>query len=471
MPARNLFVLLGCLLAGVAVWFARARDLPGNRFNEVLSIIGRSALEPASPRVLFEAAVAGAVDELDEHSTFIPPAEQASFEALIDQQFGGVGLELAQDDSTGDLVVVSPVVSGPAWQAGVVAGDRIIAIDGAPTRGLQLADIVGRLRGPIGTPVTLRVAAARPTPLSTPLSTPVPASGQESPDAGRDVRLMRALVTTETVLGDRRGTDGVWNFRLEHEPDIALVRITGFGERTVEEFDAALAAIATPPPRGIVIDLRGNPGGLVSAAVGVCDRFLESGVIVSTRGRSGAAGDSPLDVREATAGDAFPDVPVAVLIDGLTASAAEIVAACLQDHGRATVVGSRTFGKGTVQSLVPLGGGDGLLKLTTSEYLRPRGAGLNRRMSDGDAAEWGVTPDRGCEISPTAASLERLRRWRRQRDAVGAPDRSTAAVTAAVDEALTLAVAAVRRGSPARAEFGRQEEAARDADDALPAGE
>ena len=172
-----------------------------------------------------------------------------------------------------------------------------------------------------------------------------------------------------------------------------------------------------------------------------------------------------------TAGAAFPDVPVAVLIDGLTASAAEIVAACLQDHGRATVVGSRTFGKGTVQALVPLGGGDGLLKLTTSEYLRPRGAGLNRRMSDDDAAAWGVAPDRGYEISPTAASLERLRRWRRQRDAVAVPGRSAPAVTAAVDEALALALDAIGRGSAARAEFRRQEEAARDADDARAAGE
>ena len=468
MPARNLFVLIGCLLAGVAAWLARSRDLPGDRFNEAVSIITSSALEPVSARQLFESAIDGAISELDEHSAYIRQDEQEGFEALIDQQFGGVGLELAHDETTGDLCVVSPVPSGPAWQAGVVAGDRILAIDGLPTRGLALGDVVTRLRGQIGTPVLLRVAAARPTPVPT----TVPTSGEDPSDAGRDVRLTRALVTTETVLGDRRGTDGAWSFRLADAADIALVRINGFGERTVEEFEAALAAIASPPPRGIVLDLRGNPGGLVSAAVGVCDRLLESGVIVSTRGRAGAAGDPPLEVREATAGAAFPDVPVAVIIDGLTASAAEIVAACLQDHGRATVVGSRTFGKGTVQSLVPLGGGDGLLKLTTSEYLRPRGAGLNRRMSDDDDAQWGVAPDRGYEISPTAASLERLRRWRRQRDAVAAPGRDTGTESSrSVDEALSLAIDAVHRGSAARAELGRQKEAARDADDALSAGE
>ena len=443
MPARNLFVLIGCLLAGVAVWLARSRDLPGNRFNEAISIITRSALEPVSTRRLFESALDGAISELDEHSAYIRRDEQEGFEALIEQQFGGVGLELTHDETTGEVFVVSPVSSGPAWQAGVVSGERILAIDGVPTRGLGLADVVGRLRGPIGTTVMLRVAAARPTPVPT----PVPTSGDEPSDAGRDVRLTRALVTTETVLGDRRGADGGWSFRLEDEPDIAFVRITGFGDRTVEEFDAALAAIASPPPRGIVLDLRGNPGGLVSAAVGVCDRLLESGVIVSTRGRAGADGDQPLEVREATAGVAFPDVPMAVLIDGLTASAAEIVAACLQDHGRATVVGSRTFGKGTVQSLVPLGGGDGLLKLTTSEYLRPSGASLNRRISDGDAAEWGVAPDRGYEISPTAANLERLRRWRRQRDVIAAPGRGTGNEAGrGVDEALSLALDALRRG-------------------------
>lgn len=467
MPLPNLFILIGCLLAGVVVWAARHRDLPGSRFNEVLSIIARSALEPVATRQLFEAAVEGAVAQLDEHSAYIPRAEQDGFESLLDQQFGGVGLELVLDEATGELAVSSPVVSGPAWQAGIVAGERILAIDAVTTRGMQLAQAVALLRGPIGTPVTLQVAAARPTR--------DPASQSEA-DALRDVRLERALVTTQTVLGDRRRPDGSWSFRLDDEPTVALLRITCFGERTAEELDGALASLAADPPlRGIVLDLRGNPGGLLSAAVAVCDRFLESGVIVATRGRHTGSGEPPLESREATPGAVFTGVPLAVLIDGLTASAAEIVAACLQDHGRAVIVGSRTFGKGTVQSVVPLGAGDGLLKLTTAEYVRPRGAGIDRGADDRDDAMWGVIPDRGAEVAPPAASLERLRRWRRQRDAVAAPgQRGTDAAgmgSRAVDEVLAVGLDALGRASAAAAEFGGEEKAAGNADDAAAAGE
>ena len=468
MPHRNLFVLIACLLAGVAAWAARHRDLPGSRFNEVLSIIARSALEPVAARQLFEAAVAGAVGQLDEHSAYIPRGEQDGFEALLDQQFGGVGLELVQDEAPGELVVSSPVVSGPAWQAGIVAGDRIIAIDGEPIHGVPLAQVVGLLRGPIGTPVMLRIAATR--------STSDPTVLPEADTATRDVRLERALVTTETVLGDRRRSDGTWSFRIADEPAVALLRITSFGERTAAELDAALASLATEPPlSGIVLDLRGNPGGLLSAAVAVCDRFLDGGVIVATRGRRVGTEEPPLEPREATAGAMCVGVPMAVLIDGLTASAAEIVAACLQDHGRATIVGSRTFGKGTVQSIVPLGAGDGLLKLTTAEYVRPRGAAINRRPDDRDDATWGVVPDRNAEIAPPAASLERLRRWRRQRDAVDVPGRPPSDVAGmasrAIDEVLAVALDSLARASAAPTQFGSQEKTARDADDAAAAGE
>jgi carboxyl-terminal processing protease len=160
--------------------------------------------------------------------------------------------------------------------------------------------------------------------------------------------------------------------------------------------------------------------------VEVCDIFLDDGVIVSTKGRgvpdAGAAGDdaAALDVRRATRGAALLDLPMAVLVDGLTASAAEVVAACLQDHGRAIVVGSRSFGKGTVQSIMPLSDGSGLVKLTTSEYLRPSRVNIHRRNDEESGLTWGVSPDRGCEITPTGRQIEAFQAWRQMRDVVPA---------------------------------------------------
>lgn len=468
MPARNLVLLLAVTVASVAAWMSRDRDRRGQRVNEVLAIIDAAYIEPVDGDALVNAAVDGAVATLDENSAFLRGDGQRDLEASLDQRFGGVGLELAIDDRSGELTVAMPLPGGPAWQAGIAAGDRITAIDGESTAGLPLRDAVARLRGDPGRPVVLTVVAA----------------GMGAVAAGdpRDVRLVREVVEIESVQGDRRRADGSWNWWLEDEPGVALLRVTGFGERTADELDAALAQVAAghvepgrapTPLRGVVIDLRGNPGGLVTAAVDVCDRFLDEGVIVSTRGRAAAApGDTVLDVRPATPGSTVTGVPIAVLVDGLTASAAEIVAACLQDHDRATVVGARTFGKGTVQSILPLGGG-GLLKLTTAEYLRPSGATINRRPDDAADAAWGVTPDEGFAIAPTGESLERLARWRRLRDRLPTVPLPGGAASAprAVDEVLARALDAFPRPSPAgEPEFRDEEEAARDAHEAAPAG-
>jgi len=212
----------------------------------------------------------------------------------------------------------------------------------------------------------------------------------------------------------------------------------------------------------------------VTAAVEVCDRFLDDGVIVTTRGRrvlNGTAADDALrDVRRATPGAVADGVPIAVLVDGLTASAAEIVAACLQDHGRATVVGGRTYGKGTVQSILPLSGG-GILKLTTSEYLRPSGATINRRPDDADDATWGVVPDEGFVVVPGSDRLARLATWRRMRDALpSATPASGGDRPRVVDAVLARGLGAIGGESAVDAEFGGEKEAARDADDPVPAG-
>jgi carboxyl-terminal processing protease len=421
MPKRNVVILVATVVACIVAWAARERGGHGDRFGEVIAAIDRLYIEEVDAEKLFSAAVESAVSRLDEHSAYLRGADRTDLEAALDQRFGGVGLELSLDPTVRQPIVVSPVFPGPAWRAGIGVGDRIVAIDGQPTAGRPLREAVERLRGPAGQPVRLAVVSPL---LGSPTADPtVPAAPLDS----RELTLVRQTLDVESVQGDRRSPDGRWLWMLEGEPGVAYVRIERFGERTGEEFALALEQIAAESEtRAIILDLRGCPGGLLRSAVAVCDTLLTEGVIVVTRSQRTGHADpaAQLDVRRATAGEAVPGLPVTVLVDGLTASAAEIVAACLQDAGRARIVGSRTFGKGTVQSLIPLSDGRGLLKLTTCEYLRPSREPIHRRPAAGDDAPWGVRPDPGCEVTPTAEAVERLRDWRRNRNIVpplGAP--------------------------------------------------
>ncbi len=451
MPKRNLFVMLLLVAVAVTAWFARDRTVRGRRLGEVIATIERSYLEPLGQDDLFAAAVDGIFSRLDEHSAFVAGERRQELERLLDQEFGGVGLELAESTEPREIAVLSPLVGSPAWHAGIAAGDRIGAIDGVSTRRLSVDEASRRLRGRPGTTVVVTIVPA--------------AARGEDPATTRDVSLVREIVRIESVLGDRRRPDGAWEWLAEGEsPGCFLVRVTSFGERTAAEMRRALDAIDSQLADGaeadaILLDLRGNGGGLLSAAVEVCDLFLDDGVIVSTRGRrdeADRADDTVRDVRRATPGAAVPRLKMAVLVDGLTASAAEVVAACLQDHGRAVVVGSRTFGKGTVQSILPLSDGSGLVKLTTSEYLRPSRVPIHRRADDGSRESWGVIPDPGCELTPTRRQLETLETWRRRRDAVPAKGRtadedragSQASLPRRVDPVLAKAVDALRSARP-----------------------
>jgi carboxyl-terminal processing protease len=471
VPKRNVILLVVVCLVSLAAFAAREQSAAGRRFGEVLALVESSYLDRVDGDALFETAVDAAIGRLDEHSAYLRGDGRRDLEASIDQRFGGVGLELSIDEAAGVPVVVSPVVDSPAWRSGVRAGDLVEAIDGEPTRGHALKAVVGRLRGRVGEKVVLRLAS--PADRAAATLDPGAADGTL---VRRDAVLVREEIRTESVLGDRRRADGSWDWMLEGVPGVALVRITAFGERTADELAAAADAIeAAGGVRGVVLDLRGNPGGLLSAAVEVCDTLLDEGVIVHTRSRRDAAtpAEAALDTRRATAGARFAGVPMAVLVDGLTASAAEIVAACLQDAGRATVVGSRTYGKGTVQSILPLADDRGLLKLTTSEYLRPSRATIHRRRGDGDDDAWGVSPDAGREVAVTAESRGRLQAWRRSRDAVGGGAASAAVrplpagLPAEIDPVLARALgvlgdAAARAAEP---DLGGEKEAPRDDDE------
>ncbi len=414
MPKRNLLILFVALVAGLLSWMARDHAGHGRRFAEVLTAIEQRYVKPVDRDALFTAAMNGVFATLDEHSGFLAGAEQDELNAVLDQEFGGVGLQLALAD--GRIVVQAPIPQSPAWRAGIAGGDVIEAVDGRPTEGLSLDEVVADLRGTPGTIVVVCVA----TPRSDAVPTLDPGAAAVPP-ARRSVALTRERVAMESVRGDRRLPDGSWNWWLEGEKGVALIRILHFGERTADEVRAALEAVsarcAADGVQGVVIDLRGNSGGLLDAAVDVCDLLISEGVIVSTR-----AADGGLVPREATAGRLLPDVPMVVLVDGLTASAAEIVAACLQDSGRATIVGSRSYGKGTVQSLLPLSDGSATLKLTTAEYLRPSMNPIHRDADDDIAATWGVRPLPEHEITPPRQQSEGAAAWRQARDAEVFPD-------------------------------------------------
>lgn len=431
MPKRNLVILGLAVLAALVAWAARRSGEHARLYGEVTGHLRRSYLDPVEDAALFDAAMQGMFERLDGQTGLVSAADVsgAAADGEAAEAVAGVGLELALDAS-GVPLVTTPVAGSPAWRAGIAAGDRIVAIDGVATAGMRLKDAVGALRGAAGTGVVVEVA---------PPAGDSPETRDERGEllASRRLELRRETLRTETVAGDRRRADGSWDYFLEGEEGVALVRVSGFSPSTADDLDRACAEIAAAgAPRGLILDLRGNRGGLLAAAVDVCDRFLAEGVIVSTRRRD-AEPDRP-EVRRALPGELFEAVPMAVLVDGLTASSAEIVAACLQDNRRAAVVGSRTFGKGTVQSILPLSDGRSALRLTTAEYLRPSLANIHRHPHHDDADVWGVSPDPGHEVGPTAGVLETVRAWRARRDAIPRHAAAAHPTAAAADPAATL---------------------------------
>lgn len=390
MPRRNAWFLIG--LAAVALVCHLRSDPNARILGYALDQIERRALVEVPQDKLLEGALSGMMAQLgDQHSVFIRPSDFEDLRVGIEQEFGGVGIEIVLDPETKQLTVASPLYGTPAFAAGIRPRDRILRIDGRTTQGMSLEEASAVLRGKVGTPVVLLVQH----------------EGEPQPE---EIRIVRAKIQVDSVLGDRRRPDGSWDFFLEGTDRIGYVRIHQFGERTAEEMRKALASLQSGGARGLVLDLRDDPGGLLPAAVQVCDMFLESGVILTIRLRDGAI----REVVEARPKSDYPRFPIAVLVNKYSASASEIVAACLQDHGRAIVVGERTFGKGTVQELIPLPGKRGTLKLTTSSYWRPSGKNINRQSDEGPEASWGVLPDPGYEVKLEGPALARLVRWHRE---------------------------------------------------------
>lgn len=316
---------------------------------EVLELIRHEYVDEVSDQELMEAAVRGMVADLDPHSTFLDADELGEIRISTTGEYSGVGIEVALEN--GAVNVVNPIEGGPAAQAGVLAGDTILAVDEVPVDSKNLDDTIDRMRGKPGSNVKITIAR------------------RETPQHLEFV-LARANVQLHSVKP-----------RLL-EPGIGYVRISHFSETTTPDLEQALRKLKTQSEgalRGLVLDLRDNPGGLLEAAVGVSDAFLVDGVIVSADGR---AADARFEMK-AQPGDEIDGAPLVLLVNGGSASASEIVAGALKDHGRATVIGQQTYGKGSVQTVMPLSDGHAL-KLTTSRYYTPSGVSIHKV---------GITPD------------------------------------------------------------------------------
>jgi carboxyl-terminal processing protease len=415
MPRRNLTIIV--LAAAVSLFsYDRAmRSRYSGVFGEALRRIRGHYVEQIDERKLFDAAMDGMIrSELDPYSAYINPDAYNQFKVAIDQRFGGVGVEVMMDPDTDRLTIASPLVGTPAYKAGAQAGDTIVAIDGVTTKGLQLENAVGLLRGKPGTDVTMTVLHA----------------GETEPV---DLHITRANIDIESVLGDTHRDDGTWNFFLADDERIGYIRLVNFGEETVAEIERVLTS-EDHPVEAWILDLRGNPGGLLSAAVDICDMFIDKGTIVSTLGRD------KVELEKFTASPdntiVPKDVPLVILVDEGSASASEIVAACLQDHKRAIVIGERTWGKGTVQSIVDLEGGKSALKITIATYWRPSGKNIHRLEADrtkDENGEWGVRPNDGFEVPMTDDERRAYYIWRRERDVIRVPGRDTSEAEVSAD--------------------------------------
>ncbi len=361
-------------------------------FADTFEQIERNYVKDVDRRKLIEAALRGMMDELDPYSNYISPDDLTKFNVQVEQEFSGIGIQVTIDPHSRRLTVTSPLPGTPAYKAGVRAGDTIMEINGKTTDKMTVDDAVKVLKGKEGEEVTIGVMRA----------------GSSQIDK---LTMPRAKIHVPTVLGDSYRPDGTWNYMLDPDHKIAYIRLTAFSRNTGRELRSALSDLKSQGMKGLILDLRFNPGGLLNTAVEVADLFLEEGKIVSTKGRT-------TEEREqwAKKPGTFSGFPMAVLVNRYSASASEIVSAALQDHKRAIVVGERTWGKGSVQNVIELENGKSALKLTTASYHRPSGKNIHRFPDSKESDEWGVMPDKDYAVQFTDPEMRTYVEYRHQRD-------------------------------------------------------
>ena len=320
--------------------FAQERYADLQNFTKVLNYVQQYYVEEVDTKKLIYGAIKGMLRELDPHTNFMPPEMFKDFQTETSGEFGGLGIEISV--TNGVLTIISPIEDTPAWEAGIKPGDKVIAVDGHSTKGLSLVEASQLMRGKRGTKVVLRIV-------------------RENEEDPKDISITRGSVKIKSV----KYTD--------LEETYAYIKITSFIENTAKDLEKAIDAHMKSNKRidGLIIDMRRNPGGLLDQAIKVSDMFLKDGAIVSTIGRNKKDKDISMSSKKGR----FTDFPIVILVNEYTASASEIVSGALQDNKRALIVGQRTFGKGSVQSVVPLGDGSGL-KLTVARYYTPSGVSI-----------------------------------------------------------------------------------------------
>lgn len=367
VPTRNLSILVLIAVVCVFCYSAHRRTRHALVVADALELIDQMYIDPVDDRELLIAALSGMTKGLDPYSEFISLQRYEQLQSTMSGEFAGIGIYVDRPDADGPVQVVTPLVGSPALDAGLMAGDQFIEIDQEDVSKMGLSEVSRRLKGPIGTFVDVVVGRG---------------------DEKVAMKVRRDNIRMESVVGYQRVGDQSWDFRLPGYPAIAYARLTTFGEKTPEELRVVLENL-DDQVESLVLDLRANGGGLLDTAVSICDLFLAGGVVVSTEIRGGQV-EYEYAVGQAVAVD--PTLPIVILIDHNSASASEIVAAAMQDRGRARIVGTRSFGKGTVQNVLPLEVGRSALKLTVARYLRPSGENIHRTDDAGEEDVWGVKP-------------------------------------------------------------------------------
>jgi carboxyl-terminal processing protease len=390
-----LVAILGLAVVGSTLALTRSPYSFFDPLVEVQTIVSHRYVTDPDEKAMQQGAINGMLEALkDPYTIYVPAADTREFTKELTGDFVGIGVQVVVRD--GYLTVVTPLEDTPAFRAGILAEDRIVEIDGKSTMGLSADKCVAMLTGEEGRPVSLVVER----------------SGQRLP-----FTVNRERVIAKTVKGFHRDTagdggKGAWQYFVDPRRKIAYVRLTQFTPTSAEEFKEALLSIGADKDGvgGLILDLRGNPGGVLQDAIDIADLFLESGTIVSTRGRA-----KPEEITKARAEGTLPQFPIAILINGSSASASEVLSGALVENNRAIAVGTRSFGKGLVQAVISLPSGSGQLKFTEQRYYLPSGRCIQR---DENSTEWGVDPTAGFYVPMTDEQVIAMTKVRREEDAI-----------------------------------------------------